>query len=355
MEKKPEATEPHNVDEETEGGPVKTFLEHLEDLRWMLLKSLVAITIGMLFCFVAGNRLVAFLSWPLEHARKITPIRAELPVLLGTNIIGRLPHSLLPITPDGTNQVPGLTNHSSVSTNHYGSLRLMPVLIGTNWLLAAQPEVAEVMETSRNVPILKNYTPLGGVMVALKLAIYGGLIVAAPFVFYFVGSFVLPALKIKEKKVLYQAVSFGSVLFFMGVAFCYFVLAGMALTATVQFSQWLGFSADEWRAEEYITFMLRFMLGMGLGFELPVVVLTLVKIGLIEYQTLVRFRAYAVVGNLVIAAFATPSADPFTMFLMAIPLQILYEVSVIIAGYWERRDRQRAAEEAAADGRQVPN
>jgi sec-independent protein translocase protein TatC len=352
MEKKPEATELHESDEETEGGPVKTFLEHLEDLRWMLLKSLVAVILGMLFCFVAGNRLVSVLSWPLEHARKITPIRAELPVLIGTNIIGRLPHHLLTAIPGATNQITGATNHVSAATNHYGSLRLVPVLIGTNWLLAAQPEVAEVMETSRNVPILKNYTPLGGVMVALKLAIYGGIIISAPFVFFFVGSFVLPALKVKEKKVLYQAVTFGSVLFFMGVAFCYFVLAGLALTATVQFSQWLGFGADEWRAEEYITFMLRFMLGMGLGFELPVVVLTLVKIGLIEYQSLVSFRTYAIVGNLVIAAVATPSADPFTMFMMAIPLQILYEISVLIAWYWERRDRQR---EAAANALSANN
>jgi sec-independent protein translocase protein TatC len=326
MEEKSEVWARRASDEATEGGPVKTFLEHLEDLRWMLLKSVIAIAIGMLVCFVGGNRLVTFLTWPLEHARKAAPVRAALPVLIGTNVIGKLSHDLLPTVP-GT-------------TNHYGSLRLVPVLIGTNWLLAAQPETTEILETTRGVPILKNYTPLGGVMVALKLAIYGGLILAAPFVLFFVGSFVLPALKVKEKKVLYQAVGFGSVLFFMGVAFCYFVLAGVALTATVQFSQWLGFGADEWRAEEYITFMCRFMLGMGLGFELPVVVLTMVKIGLIDYRTLVRFRTYAIVGNLVIAAVATPSADPFTMFLMAVPLQILYEISVAIAGYWEWRDRK---------------
>ena len=347
MATKPEDTERLDTDEEDGGGPVKTFLEHLEDLRWMLLKSLIAIVVVMLVCFVGGNRLVAFLSWPLEHARTITPIRTELPVLIGTNVIGRLPHHLLPIVPGATNQPSSGTNQLPTATNHYGALRLVPGLIGTNWVIVAQPEIAEVMETSRNVPILKNYTPLGGVMVALKLAIYGGLILAAPFVFYFVGSFVLPALKVKEKKVLYQAVSFGSVLFFMGVAFCYFVLAGVALTATVQFSQWLGFGADEWRAEEYITFMLRFMLGMGLGFELPVVVLTLVKIGIVEYQSLVKFRTYAIVGNLVIAAVATPSADPFTMFLMAIPLQILYEVSVLVAWYWDRRDRKLAESNAA--------
>jgi hypothetical protein len=75
--------------------------------------------------------------------------------------------------------------------------------------------------------------------------------------------------------------------------------------------------------------------------ELPVVILTLVKIEILDYAALKRFRQYAIVGNLILAAFATPSGDPITMFLMAIPLQILYEVSTLVAWYWERRDRKR--------------
>lgn len=328
MQNAPEDAERPAAENDAEGGPVKSFLEHLEDLRWVLVKSVIAVVVAMLVCMVAGNKLVAFLTWPLEHARRATPSPAELPVLLGTNILGNF----------STNAFAAATGH----TNHIGSLQLVPVLVGSNLVLSLHPETNSVVQLKRNVPILKNYTPLGGIMVALKLAIYGGLILAAPFLMYFVGSFVLPALRVQEKKILYQAVGFGSVLFFLGVAFCYFVLAGVAIVATVEFSQWLGFGADEWRAEEYITFMCRFMIGMGLGFELPVVILTAVKIGLISHSTLVRFRTYAIIGNLVIAAVATPSGDPFTMFLMAIPLQFLYEVSVIIAWYWSWRDQKKA-------------
>lgn len=328
MQHAPEDAERSAVELEEVGGPVKSFLEHLEDLRWVLVKSVVAILVAMLVCMVAGNRLVAFLTWPLEHARKATPLTSEVPVMIGSNLLGNFTASALA-------QVVG-------HTNHVGSLQLVPVPVGTNLLLALHAEAQAVPLTRRNVPTLKNYTPLGGIMVALKLAIYGGLILAAPFVMYFVGSFVLPALRVREKRILYQAVGFGSVLFFLGVAFCYFVLAGVAIVATVEFSQWLGFGADEWRAEEYITFMCRFMIGMGLGFELPVVILTAVRIGLINHSTLVRFRTYAIIGNLVIAAVATPSGDPFTMFLMAIPLQFLYELSVVIAWYWNWRDRKRA-------------
>jgi sec-independent protein translocase protein TatC len=328
MEKMPEDEVRPGVDDEGDGGPVKSFLDHLEDLRWMLVKSVVAIVLGMLVCMVAGNKLVQFLTWPLEHARGVRPIPKEVPLLLGTNVLGRL-------------SAPALAEATG-NTNPVTALHLTPVMLGTNVILAVEPDTNIVRFAARNIPTLKNYTPLGGIMVALKLAIYGGLILSSPFLFYFIGSFVLPALKVREKKILYRAVAFGSVLFFLGVAFCYFVLAGVALIATVEFSQWLGFGADEWRAEEYISFMCQFMLGMGLGFELPVVILTLVKIGLIGYDGLTKFRRYAIVANLVIAAIATPSADPFTMFLMAIPLHLLYELSVLVAWYWQWRDRKRA-------------
>jgi sec-independent protein translocase protein TatC len=133
-------------------------------------------------------------------------------------------------------------------------------------------------------------------------------------------------------------VGFGSFLFFLGVAFCYCIIMQVALLATVQFSSWLGFVADEWRADAYISFVSKFMLGMGISFQLPVVLLTMVKIGLLDYQKLSKFRTYWVVINLVICAFATPSGDPVTMLTMAIPLHILYEISVFIAWLWRRRD-----------------
>lgn len=338
MANKPEEAESQElVDEEEGGGPVKTFLEHLEDLRWMLIKSVAAILVAMLLCLIGGRQLVTILTWPLTHSPGEllikSPESTEIPVFLGTNILGRLSPEALGLPADETNRV---------------AVRLTPKLDGTNLALALHLDRHPPVRKENNSPGLIALGPLTSIMVALKLAIYGGLILASPFVIYFVGQFVLPALKVREKGILFRAVAFGSVLFFIGVAFCYFVVAGVAIVATVQFSQWMGFGAEQWRAEEYITFMCRFMLGMGLAFELPVVILTIVKIGLLDYTQLVRFRSYAIVGNLVLAAFATPSADPFTMFLMAIPLQVLYEMSVLVAWYWARRDRKLAAAANAA-------
>jgi len=133
----------------------------------------------------------------------------------------------------------------------------------------------------------------------------------------------------------------GGGLFFIGVAFCYFALMPVALAAAQLYSQWLGFGAYQWRAEDYIGFVCKFMLGMGLGFELPVVILTLVKIGVIDYHTLSKARRYMIVINLILGAVLT-TPEPVTQLVMFVPLQGLYEITVWIAWYWDQPDRARA-------------
>jgi sec-independent protein translocase protein TatC len=111
------------------------------------------------------------------------------------------------------------------------------------------------------------------------------------------------------------------------------------------YSQWLGFSAFQWKADEYISFICKFMLGMGLGFEMPVVLLTLVKIGVLNYRILSKARRYMIVLNLILGALLT-TPEVVTQILMAVPLQLLYEISVWIAWYWERQEKKKAAAEA---------
>jgi len=121
----------------------------------------------------------------------------------------------------------------------------------------------------------------------------------------------------------------------------------IALAASAQYSEWLGFTANQWRSEDYISFVCKFMLGMGLGFELPVIILTLVKIGVLNYKMLAAARKYVIVINFILGAVLT-TPEVITQVLMAIPLQLLYEVSVWITWYWERRDRKREAESVQA-------
>jgi len=323
--------------EEGEGGPVKTFLEHLEDLRWTLIKVTAALGVAMLVCFIGGNYLVRFLTYPLHLAMMLQASKKsdEVTIYWGTNVVVRLER----------------TNLSSVlpaqATNMH-AFSIQPKAVNGEIVLALQPETNSHQEKKSEFVMLKTYGPISGPMVAIKLALYGGFVLSLPFILYFIGQFVLPALKVKEKEFVLRSLGIGAFLFMLGMAFCYFLMLQVAFGATVQFSNWLGFTADEWRAEDYISFVCVLLLVTGLSFELPIVLLALVKIGLLDFEKLNSFRAYWVVIELVICAFLTPTADPFTMFLMAIPLHLLYEISTAIAWYWAWKDKRRLAAEGQA-------
>jgi hypothetical protein len=154
---------------------------------------------------------------------------------------------------------------------------------------------------------------------------------------------------LNQRHYVYRGLVFGIGLFLLGVAFCYFALIPVALAASQSYSQWFGFSPAQWKANEYISFVSRFMLGMGLGFEIPVVILTLVKIGVVNYRLLSKARKYVIVINLILGAVLT-TPEVTTQLIMFLPLQILYEVSVWIAWYWERQEKQC---ETAAEANQA--
>ena len=315
-----------------EGGPVKSFLEHLEDLRWVLIKSAAALAVAMLLCLISGNYVMAILKWPLSRARVPHP---------GTNQIVTVNF--------GTNHIKTFTLTAeqqqmlALGTNRFVALEVSPMTIGTNqvlgWRVNSDPRAAE---TAQRMQIdLINLSPAGGFVVAFQVAMYGGMVLAAPFVFFFIAAFVFPALRMHEKKHVFRGLFIGAGLFMVGVAFCYFALMPVALGASQMYSQWLGLGAYQWRAEEYISFVCKFMLGMGLGFEMPVVILTLVKIGVVDYQALSRMRRYMIVVNLILGAILT-TPEVLTQVIMFVPLQVLYEISVWITWYWERQERRRA-------------
>ena len=316
--------------EEEEGGPVKSFLEHLEDLRWVLIKSLVALALGMLICLLAGDQVVAILKRPLDHAKVwYRGTNQIVTVFFGTNELG-----VFPLTPEQQATL-------ELGTNRFVAVQIEPATIGTNqvltWRVNPDPELARRAQYMRMT--LVNLGPAGAFFVGVQVAFYGGLVLASPFIFYFVAMFVFPALKMREKKYVYRGLGFGISLFFVGVTFCYFYLMPVALAASQRYSQMLGFSAYQWKADEYISFVCKFMLGMGLGFEMPVVILTLVKIGVLNYSILSKGRKYMIVINLFLGAVLT-TPEVVTQIIMFFPLQALYEISIWVAWYWERREKR---------------
>lgn len=334
MADEPLSDHPYDPDE-AEGGPVKSFLEHLEDLRWVLIKCAVAIFVTVLLCLVACNHVFNVLLWPLHrapmwHGKNEQVVR----VYFGTN-------QLNSFTITG-----GDPMTSMIGTNTYVRLDVAPVMIGTNQVLGLVPRADENGARDDKLPIqIIGLGPASSFVVATKVGFYSGLVLAAPFIFYVVANFVFPALKMREKKYIYRGFLFGGGLFLAGVGFCYFILMPVALAASVKYSEWLGLGATQWRAEDYVAFVCKFMLGMGLGFELPVVVLILVKIGLLSYRTLAAGRRYVIVICFVLGAILT-TPEVITQVLMAVPLYALYEITVWIAWYWDRQEKRREAAEA---------
>jgi len=162
---------------------------------------------------------------------------------------------------------------------------------------------------------------------ALKISLYAGFVLALPFIMWQVWKFIAPALYENEKKMAIPFVFWATVMFLGGVSFAYYVVFPFGANVLINFGG-VQFEAML-KMSEYIGFFAKFMFGFGIAFELPVFSYFLAKLDLITDKTLIGGFRYAIVGIFIVSAILTPP-DPATQFLMAIPLIILYGVSIIV-------------------------
>jgi sec-independent protein translocase protein TatC len=165
------------------------------------------------------------------------------------------------------------------------------------------------------------------IMTAIKISLYGGFVLALPFIMWQIWKFIAPALYEEEKQMAIPFVFWATVMFAGGVAFAYYIAFPFGANALIHFGG-VDFEAML-KMSEYIGFFAKFMFGFGIAFELPVFSYFLAKLDLITDRTLIGGFRYAVVIIFILAAILTPP-DPASQFLMAIPLMILYGVSILI-------------------------
>lgn len=179
-------------------------------------------------------------------------------------------------------------------------------------------------------------------MVHLKVSLMAGFVLAMPFIFWQIWGFVAPGLYKNEQQAALPVVAAACLLFGAGVSFAYFVVFPFG------FRFFVGYTTDYLMIlpslKEYLEFAWRFMLMFGLVFELPLLSYILSKVGIINYQMLSRYRRYAIVAIFVVAAVFTPP-DVFSQLMMAVPLLILYEISIWVARIFGKKP---AAETEAA-------
>jgi sec-independent protein translocase protein TatC len=348
----------------------KPFLEHLEDLRAMVTRIVITLVIAMLACFIFNKKIMEFFRHPVDQVL-ITKIEETLPKdapkPLTVDLWGqarKVEHAAMNLVPEQREIFyRSLGDETLVfHAKSIGLLRAATVLPEAKReafvdslndttefkqqvkaLLKSKPNTDA--DAQGNLKMMSALKPTEGFMLSMKLSFVAGIVVSFPLLLFFILQFVLPGLHNNEKRVLWPAMTVGFGLFLCGTAFAYYMVLPRTLLFFYQWSGDMGISND-WRIGEYISFATQFTLLFGASFELPVVVMVFVKLGLLTYDTMSKTRSYAIVGIFVAAAILTPTPDAFTLTIMALPMIILYEICIWLAYFDRKKSRLKEEQEA---------
>jgi len=349
----------------------KPFLEHLEDLRVVITRVVLTLVIAMSVCFIFRNELMEIIRRPVEQVWEISqkdkmpkgPIQLDLETWEMAKKAARDTGSFSPaqreyyynfLDPDGEKQLKFHTESvlyyraaiDMENTNGQG-VKFIEGLPDISTELEAQllalmekekrPDAA--VDAKGKLVLMQALNPTEGFMLSIKLALFAGIVISFPLLLFFTLQFILPGLKNNEKKALWPALLIGFGLFIGGVLFSYFLVLPKVLDFFYHYSQEMGVT-NEWRIGYYISFATQFTLIFGLSFELPVVVMTMVRLGILNYDIMRNTRAYAILAIVIIAAIITPTPDAFTLLLLAGPMIILYEICIWLAFFYRRKQRE---------------
>jgi sec-independent protein translocase protein TatC len=210
-------------------------------------------------------------------------------------------------------------------------LCLMP-WAGQIYDVLAQPMMSALPEGSKMIAT-GVITPF---MVPIKITLLVAFMVALPWILYQAWAFVAPGLYAHEKKLIAPLVVSSSMLFMTGVAFCYFFVFGVVFRFVNNFApKSIAVAPD---IENYFGFVMTMFVAFGLTFEVPIVVIVLVRMGLVTVEKLKQLRPYVIVGAFVVAAVVTPP-DIMSQLLLAVPLCLLYEIGLLVAPLFARMTR----------------
>jgi sec-independent protein translocase protein TatC len=248
--------------EESDDKAIKPFLEHLEDLRWTLIKMFFTLAIAMGLSLGFRKSLVKVIQAPLN---------------------------------------------------------------------TIDPELAANLRT---------FGVVDSLTISFQLAFYAGIIVSFPILLFLLAQFVLPALTRQEKKYVIPGVFVGFGLFLIGVVFCYFFVLPQTLKFFFEDARSLDWEPT-WTVRDYFSFVTHITLAFGAAFELPVLILTLVYLGFVNFSFLSRTRPYGIVIILLLAVVISPTPDILTFLSLGAPMILLYELCIWLAWFIERWKEKR--------------
>jgi sec-independent protein translocase protein TatC len=209
--------------------------------------------------------------------------------------------------------------------------------------------IGEIQEKANATEGLDTLAPTDGLMLSFRVAMYVAIAISLPLIVYQLIAFLAPGLTNKEKRIIFLSLPFVSVLLFTGIAYGYFIAAPRALDFLSQWnSQYMQWSPN---GPETLAFFMTLMVGLGLSFQLPVVMFVVAKIGIFTPAMMRKYRKYAIVIMMIMAAIITPSTDPFNLAIVFFPLYLLYELGTIISSIFAKTSmRDSGGPTAAAAG-----
>jgi sec-independent protein translocase protein TatC len=265
---------------EHEGEGEMSFLDHLEALRWHIIRSLAAMVFFMIVAFFSKE-------------------------ILFHDII------LAPSRPDFWT---------------YRMLCMLAEYLDQPFLCVKQLSF-----------VIQSRTLTGQFSTHIGVSLVAGLIIAFPYVFWEIWQFVKPGLYPKERAMTTGAVFYVSLLFFLGISFGYWILAPLSINFLANY-QIDPSIANEVDLMSYIETLIMMVLSCGLMFQLPMVILVLAKAGIAGPGFLRAYRRHAIIIIVIIAAILTPSPDLFSLLIVALPIYMLYELSILLAARVERQE-----------------
>jgi len=367
-------------DEDLFANSTMTFGEHLEELRLCLFKSLIALVIGFIVGLFLGGYVVGLIQVPLVRAlsryyetqsaesakEKVEALQAAgetLPVepdaiadfvkenqLLPEQVLvdpDQVIHQLRRYDPERFGDLPVVEEPGDrADSKRDGGAEAEDS--------AGSPESEDavghiVPESSEDlIPLLlwrktaddtrvraKSLNPHEAFVIYVKASLLVGVLLASPYIFYQIWSFVAAGLYPHEKYYVHVFLPFSLGLFLLGAATAFFFVFEPVLDFLLSFNRSLNIDVEP-RITEWLSFVLVLPLGFGISFQLPLVMLFLERIGVLDVHTYLSKWRVAILVIFILAMFLTPS-DPYSMFLMAVPLLILYSGGILLCKFMPRR------------------
>lgn len=344
-----------------------TFGEHLEELRQALFKAVIGLVVGTCLGFLVGKYVIATINHPLEAA--LGKYYMDRSIKLYGELVEQFAASGQQ-PPYTLQEVEYLVRKKQMTfevrfvhaglvrreLSESGGTRVPPRAEGFEGLartaadagLGAADQVDWVARIERMSPVV-HWQPVAederikpqalgsteGFTIWMKASLVVGLVISSPWVFYHIWAFVAAGLYPHERRYVYLFLPFSLGLFLVGAATAYLFVFQPVLDFLFGFNAWLGINPDP-RINEWLTFVLLLPLGFGIAFQLPLVMFFLERIGIFDVRSYLEKWRMAVLVIFILSAVLTP-ADPYSIFLMAVPLTVLYFGGIGLCYFWPRK------------------